>query len=136
VWGLAVDSAANTLACAKHFFHDTCQVLRQRFRTHRPRNVQHIIEGNVATVLDVLLFFAITGWLWKKQLRVSNHSSAMNRNSNTLKSSDNEGAGGGNNRDGSLAILDGQLDGDPKPFPCSSGFGDIFADFFGSLHLH
>lgn len=47
-------------------------------------------------MLDVLLLFAVSGWL--------------------LESSDDERGGRRNNRDGSLSILDGELDGDTETF--------------------
>lgn len=64
-------------------------------------------------MLDVLLLLPVSRWL--------------------LEGLDNERRGGGNNRDGGLTVLDGQLDGDAKTLPVTGGFGDIFTDLYRLL---
>ncbi len=49
----------------------------------------------------------------------------------TLKSLNDKGAGGGDNGDGGLTILDCQLNGNTKTLPLRSCFRDIFTDFLG-----
>lgn len=49
----------------------------------------------------------------------------------TLESPDHESAGGGDDGDGGLTVLDGQLDGYAQTFPLLGGLGDIFTDFLG-----
>ena len=44
---------------------------------------------------------------------------------------DDEGAGGVDDGDGSLTVLDGQLNGHSKTFPVSGGLGDVFSDLLG-----
>lgn len=62
-------------------------------------------------MLDVLLLLAVTRGL--------------------LKSADDQGRGGGNNRDLSLTVLDGQLDSDTETLPVSSALGNVFSDLLG-----
>lgn len=62
-------------------------------------------------MLDVLLLLAITRRL--------------------LEGLDDERRGGGNDRDGSLTVLDGELDGDAESLPVASSLGDILTDLLG-----
>ena len=62
-------------------------------------------------MLNVLLLFAVTGGL--------------------LESADDEGGGGGDDGDGSLTVLDGELDSDLQALPVASSLGDIFTDLLG-----
>ena len=55
----------------------------------------------------------------------------FNRDRRTLESLDDKGGSGGNDGDGGLTVLDGQLDGDTETLPVTSGLGDIFTDLFG-----
>jgi hypothetical protein len=97
---------------------------------HGAGDLDDLVEGDRLGVLDVLLLLAVTGRL--------------------LKGLDDEGRGGGNDGDGSLTVLDAELDGDTESFlygeldieispylefgvtyPVSSGLGDIFTDLLG-----
>ena len=62
-------------------------------------------------MLDVLLLLAVSGRL--------------------LKGLDDEGGSGGNDGDGGLTVLDGELHGDAKTLPVAGGLGDIFTDLLG-----
>ena len=59
-------------------------------------------------MLDVLLLLAVAGWL--------------------LERLDDEGGGRGDDGDGGLTVLDGELDGDAEAFPVACCFGDVFTD--------
>jgi hypothetical protein len=63
VWGLPVDSAANGLCGAEDLFAAVCESPRKRFAAHGACNVDHLVKGDVAAVLDVLLLLAVTGRL-------------------------------------------------------------------------
>ena len=93
VRGLAIDCATHALRSTENLLHSTLQVLRQRLETHRSRNLNNLIERNVASMFDVLLLFAVTRGL--------------------LERTDDEGGGGGNHGDGGLTVLDGEFDGYP-----------------------
>ena len=84
-----------------------------------------LIKRDALGVLDVLLLLAVTGRL--------------------LEGLDDEGRGGGNDGDGGLTVLDGQLDSDPllmsldraqshrwnqtyQTLPVAGSLGDIFSD--------
>lgn len=78
---------------------------------HGAANLNDLVKRDALGVLDVLLLFAVTRRL--------------------LKGLDDEGRGGGNDRDGGLTVLDGQADGDAETLPVASGLGDIFTDLLG-----
>ena len=59
-------------------------------------------------MLDVLLLLAVSGRL--------------------LEGLDDEGGGRGDDGDGGLAVLDGELDGDAEALPVARRFGDVFTD--------
>ena len=48
-----------------------------------------------------------------------------------LKSSDNQRRSRGNNRDGSLTVLDGKLNSNTNTLIVLGGLGDIFTDLLG-----
>jgi len=56
---LAIDSAADRLRCAKDLLYAVSERAGQRLGLHRPCNIDDLIEGDVASVLDVLLLFAV-----------------------------------------------------------------------------
>lgn len=64
-------------------------------------------------MLDVLLLLAVTRRL--------------------LEGTDDKGGRGGDNGDGSLTVLDGELDGDTESLPVAGGLGDILSDLLGGL---
>ena len=78
---------------------------------HGAADLDDLVERDGLGVLDVLLLFAVTRGL--------------------LEGLDDKGGGGGNDRDGSLTVLDGQADGDAETLPVASGLGDIFTDLLG-----
>ena len=78
---------------------------------HGAANLNDLVKRDGLGVLDVLLLFAVTRGL--------------------LEGLDDKGGGGGNDRDGSLTVLDGQADGDAETLPVASGLGDIFTDLLG-----
>jgi hypothetical protein len=51
----------------------------------------------------------------------------------TLQSLDDQGRSGGDDRDGRLTVLDGELDGDAETLPVAGGLGDVFSDLLGGL---
>lgn len=53
----------------------------------------------------------------------------------TLESFDDEGRGGGNDGNGGLTVLDGELDGDTQTLPSTSGLCDILTDLLGCLNI-
>ena len=62
--------------------------------THDTANLNDLVKRDGLGVLDVLLLLAVTRGL--------------------LEGLDDEGGGGGNDRDGGLTVLDGQADGDAE----------------------
>ena len=48
-----------------------------------------------------------------------------------LQGLDDESGGRGNDVDGGLTVLDGQLDGDLEAFPVLGGLGDVVTDLLG-----
>jgi hypothetical protein len=107
---LPIYRAPDALSRAQDLLHRPAELLRQALRPHRPRDVDDLVEGDVARVLDVLLLLPVARGL--------------------LEGFDDEGGGGGDDGDGGLAVLDGELDGDAEAFPLAGGFGDIFTDLF------
>lgn len=57
--GLAVDGAANRLSGTEDLLHASRELLGERLGLHCPCNVDDLVEGNVARVLDVLLLFTV-----------------------------------------------------------------------------
>lgn len=51
----------------------------------------------------------------------------------TLQSLDDQGRSGGDDRDGGLTVLDGELDGHAETLPVAGGLGDVFSDLLGGL---
>ena len=48
-----------------------------------------------------------------------------------LQGLDDEGSGRGNDVDGGLTVLDGELDSDLETFPVLGGLGDVVTDLLG-----
>lgn len=94
--GLSIDLAANTLSSSQHLPDGSLQLLGERLEAHGAGNLNDLIEADGLVVLDVLLLLAVTRGL--------------------LEGLDDERGGSGHDRDGSLTVLDGQLDGDTETF--------------------
>lgn len=88
---LSVNLATNAESCAKNLLHHALQVLGVRLKAHRPRNFNDIIERDGLAVLYVLLLLSVAWGL--------------------LQCTDDEGGGCGDDGDGGLSVLDGELDG-------------------------
>lgn len=78
---------------------------------HGAADLDDLVERDGLGVLDVLLLLTVTRGL--------------------LEGLDDQGRGGGNDRDGGLTVLDGQADGDTETLPVAGGLGDIFTDLLG-----
>lgn len=129
--GLAVDLAADRVSSSQNLLDTTLQVLGEGLVAHGAGNLDDLINGDGLVVLDVLLLLAVTRGL--------------------LEGLDDERRGSGDNRDRSLTVLDGQLDGDTETFlsmvsvrqkssflfhsscthPVTGSLGDIFTDLLG-----
>lgn len=94
--GLAVDLAADRVSSSQNLLDTTLQLLGEGLVAHGAGNLDDLVNGDRLVVLDVLLLLAITRGL--------------------LEGLDDERRGSGNNRDLSLTVLDGQLDGDTETF--------------------
>ena len=110
---LTVNGAANGLGSSENFEHGALELLSKTLGAHRPCDLNDLVEGDVAGMLDVLLLLPVTRGL--------------------LESANDEGRGGGDNGDSSLTVLDGELDGYAKTLPRGGRFCDIFTDLFGRL---
>ena len=108
----AVNLAASAESSSKDLLDGALEVLRHGLEPHGAGDVDDFIEGNALGVLDILLLLAVSGRL--------------------LEGLDDERRGGGNDRDGGLTVLDGQLDRDAESLPVAGGLGDIFTDLCGS----
>ena len=107
----AIDLAAGGESSSEDLENGTLEGLGHRLEAHGAGNGDDLVKRNGLGVLDVLLLLAVPGGL--------------------LKGLDDEGRGGGNDRDGGLTVLDGQADGDAETLPVASGLGDIFTDLLG-----
>lgn len=94
--GLAINLAADTVGGTQDLLDGSLQLLGERLVAHSAGNLDDLVETDRLVVLDVLLLLAVTRRL--------------------LEGLDDERRGGRNNRDLSLTVLDGQLDGDTKTF--------------------
>lgn len=108
---LSVNLATDTEGSAQNLLHGTGQSLRERLVPHGAGNLDDLVKRNGLVVLDVLLLLAVAGGL--------------------LQRADDERRCGGNDGDGSLTVLDGELHGDAKALPVTRGLSDIFADLLG-----
>lgn len=107
----AVDLAASGESSAEDLLDGTLQVLGHGLELHLACDLDDLIERDGLSVLDVLLLLPVPRRL--------------------LEGLDDEGGGGGHNRDGGLTVLDGQTDGDTQTLPVTGGLGDIFTDLLG-----
>lgn len=91
---LSVDLAANREGSTEDLLDSAGQSLGERLESHGPGNVDDFLKRNRLAVLDVLLLLSVTWGL--------------------LQSTDDERGGGGNDGDGGLTVLDGELDRDTE----------------------
>ena len=82
VRSLAVNSAADRLGCPQDLLDDPTELPGHGPGSHHTGSLVDVFDGDVATVLDVLHLLPVPGGL--------------------LQGLDDEGRGGGNNRDGGL----------------------------------
>ncbi|KAI3477912.1 hypothetical protein L1887_60219 [Cichorium endivia] len=108
---LAIDGAADGLGGAEDLLDGAGERLGERLEAHLAGDLYDLLEGDVATVLDVLLLLAVARGL--------------------LERLDDERGGRGDDRDGSLTVLDGKLDGDAETLPVAGGLGDVLTDLLG-----
>lgn len=108
---LAVNSATNRVSGTEDFTDTTRKVLGERLVGHLTGNVVNLVKGDVTGVLDVLLLLPVPRRL--------------------LEGLDDKGRGGRNNGDGSLPVLDSELDSHSETFPVTSGLGNVFSDLLG-----
>ncbi|KAG1332013.1 putative 60S ribosomal protein L12-like [Cocos nucifera] len=109
---LAVDGAADGDAGAEDFLDGAGEVLGHGSRPHHPGDLNDVVEGDVAVVLDVLGLLAVA-------LRL-------------LKGLDHQGGGRGHHRHLGLAVLHGELDGDAEALPILGRLlGDVFTNLLG-----
>lgn len=130
--GLAVNLAADRVSSSQDLLDTILQVLGEGLVAHGAGNLDDLLNGDGLVVLDVLLLLAVTRGL--------------------LEGLDDERRSSGDNRDSSLTVLDGQLDGDTETFlsmvsvrkkilvflcysncthPVTGSLGDIFTDLLG-----
>lgn len=106
----AINLATSGESSSEDLLDGTLEVLGHGLEPHGAGNGNDLIEGNALGVLDVLLLLAVPGRL--------------------LEGLDDKRGGGGNDGDGGLTVLDGQLDRDAQTLPVSGGLGDIFTDLY------
>ena len=57
---LTVNGAANGLGSSENFEHGALELLSKTLGAHRPCDLNDLVEGDVAGVLDVLLLLPVT----------------------------------------------------------------------------
>jgi hypothetical protein len=107
----AIDLAADGESSTEDLKDGTLELLGERASAHLAGNLNNLVKGNGLGVLDVLLLLAVTRRL--------------------LEGLNDEGGSGGHNRNLSLTILDGELDGHTETLPVTSVLGDIFTNLLG-----
>lgn len=90
----AVDLATGGESSAEDLEDGALKSLGHGLVAHGAGNVDDLVKRDGLGVLDVLLLLAVTRGL--------------------LEGLDDQGRGGGNDRDGGLTVLDGQADGDAE----------------------
>jgi hypothetical protein len=90
----AIDLAADGESSTEDLKDGTLELLGERASAHLAGNLNNLVKGNGLGVLDVLLLLAVTRRL--------------------LEGLNDEGGSGGHNRNLSLTVLDGELDGDTE----------------------
>lgn len=105
---------ANGLGSAEDLLDGAAEFFCERLVSHGAGNFDDIVDADVAGVHSALLLLAVSGGL--------------------LEGADDEGGSGGNDGDGSLTVLDGELHSHTETLPVASGLGDVFTDFFRGLN--
>lgn len=113
VRGEFVDGAADALRSSENLLYGTAQLVCQALEPHCSRNVNDGVKVDVSRVLDVLLLLPVARGL--------------------LERSDDEGRCRGNDRDGSLTVLNRQLNSDSKSLPFGSVLGNVLSNDLGRL---
>jgi hypothetical protein len=107
----AIDLAADGESSTEDLEDNTLERLGHGAVLHLAGDLNNVIEGDGLGVLDVLLLLAVTRRL--------------------LEGLDDQGRGGGNDRDSSLTVLDGELDSHTETLPVTSVLGNVFTDLLG-----
>jgi hypothetical protein len=115
VRGLTVDGASNRLSGTEDLLDTVGEVLGEGLLglSHSTGDLDDLVEFNVTGVLDVLLLLAVTNGL--------------------LEGTDDERGSRGDDRDGSLTVLDRKLNGNTETFPVTGSLGDVLTDLLGGL---
>ncbi len=104
----AVNLATGGESSSEDLENGALEGLGHGLEAHGLGNGNDLVKRDGLGVLDVLLLLAVPGRL--------------------LEGLDDKGRGGGNDGNGGLTVLDGQLDGDAQTLPVAGGLGDIFTD--------
>lgn len=91
---LSIDLASDREGSAQDLLDGAGKSLGERLEPHGPGNVDDLLKRDRLAVLDVLLLLAVTWGL--------------------LESTNDERGGGGDDGDGGLTVLDGELDRDAE----------------------
>jgi len=111
VWVGTVNGASDGLSSAEDFSDSSGKVSGTGSWSHDSGAADDVIHGNVTVVLDVLDLLSVSDGL--------------------LERLDDDRRSGWDNRDLSLSVLDGQLDGDLETLPVSGGLADVVTDLLG-----
>lgn len=111
VGGLAVDSSTNRLSSTENLLDGAGKLLGKGLVSHLTSNVDDLFQRNVAVVLDILLFLAVSWGL--------------------LEGSDDERGSSRDNRHGSLTVLNSKLDSDTNTLVLLGGLSNVLTDLLG-----
>ena len=120
---LAVDGAANRVASSKHLLHGSRKLVGIGALTQNLRHLDHLIQSDVATVLDYISFPKPTATV----LVLLSVSGGL------VQLTDDQRRGAGNNLHGRLTIHDSQLDGDLQTLPIHGSLLDIITNLLRGL---
>lgn len=96
----AINLAASGEGSAENLLDGTLEGLGHRLEPHGAGDLNDLVQRDGLGVLDVLLLLAVTRRL--------------------LEGLDDQGRGGGNDRDGGLTVLDGEADRDTETLPVAT----------------
>lgn len=108
---LTINGAANRVGGTEDLLDGARELLGHGAGAHDAGNLNNIIKGDVAVMLDVLILLAVTDGL--------------------LEGTDDQGGGRGDNAGDSLTVLDGQLNSDAETLPVLGGLGDVLTNLLG-----